>query len=135
MALGASVLVLLVGRRRAATLRHRLTADGAILLIGDRVDLDVVPVGPVDQGLDLGRGGVHTLGVDVEVDCDRPGHALLAPVNVGGGDRTRTVVGQLVADALRVPCRLAFAQVKPLAEGDRQLRRRKCMQAFRPLCG
>src|SRR5437667_286201 len=97
-----SVLVLLlVGRRGAATLRHRLTAHGAVLLV-QRVDLDVVPGGPVDEGLDLGRGGVHALGGDVEVDRDRPGHALLAAVNVGGGHRARAVVGQLVADPLRV---------------------------------
>src|SRR5437764_6852053 len=79
---GSVLLLLLVGRRLAATLRHRLTAHRAILLIGDRVDLDVVPVGPVDQGLDLGRVGIDALGVDVEVDRDRPVHAPLAPVDV-----------------------------------------------------
>src|SRR5438270_2131853 len=72
---GPSVLVLLVGRRGAATLRHRLAPHGPVLLVG-RVDLHVVPGGPIDQGLDLGRVGVDALGVDVEVDRDRPGHAL-----------------------------------------------------------
>src|SRR5438105_1331462 len=119
-----SVLVLLlVGRRGAATLRHRLTAHGAVLLV-QRVDLDVVPGGPVDEGLDLGRGGVHALGGDVEVDRDRPGHALLPAGNGGGGGRGRgRPAGRRPIRARRCPGR---------ANGGRAPRRRSCWATWGP---
>src|SRR5581483_2305500 len=99
--LPARVVLLLVGGGGAAALRDRLTAHRTILLV-QRVDLDVVPVGPVDQGLDLGRRRADALGGQIEVDRDRAGHALLAPVDVGRSHRARAVVGELVADALGV---------------------------------